>query len=305
MNDVWGVRPVQLLRTSWYRSTESPDEQGDGVSEEQDRQTAVGAHYDGAGYDFEVTRLEKLGPVERAMTERVLARLIPAGSVVADVGVGAGHYDEFLARRGCSLHLVDVSQRLLGTALERLRGCGGAELVLDATVASATDLGHLEDESCDVVLLLGPLYHLLTLLERRQAVAEALRVLRPGGVVLAAAISRLAGLHAEYLCWPERGAERYDRLTRFLADGLVGPEDSAALGHGYFTTAAEFRELFARDFDEELLAGVESFTGCEQESFAGLSDDTNDAWLDLVARTMALPEALGCCEHFLYAGRKH
>ena len=154
------------------------------------------------------------------------------------------------------------------------------------------------------MLLLGPLYHLQTLAERRQAVAEAHRVLRPGGVLLAAAISRLAGLHAEYLCWPERGAERHDRLTRFLADGLVGPEDSVTLGQAFFTTAFEFRELFAGDFDEELLAGVESFTGCEQESFSGLSDDDKDAWLDLVERTMALPEALGCCEHFLYAGRK-
>jgi SAM-dependent methyltransferase len=275
------------------------------MSEEQDRQTAVGAHYDGdEAYAFEITRLETLGPVERAITERVLARVVSPGSVVADIGVGAGQYDEFLARLGCTLHLVDVSQRLLEAAHARLRACGCSEHVLDATLASATDLRHLGDESCDAVLLLGPLYHLQTLAERSQAVAEARRVLKHRGVVLAAAISRLAGLRVEYLCWPERGAERYDRLAPFLADGLVGPEDSVTLGHSYFSTAAEFRDLFARDFDETLLAGVESFTGCEQEPFAGLPDDAKDAWLDLVERTAALPEALGCCEHFLYAGRK-
>jgi S-adenosylmethionine-dependent methyltransferase len=275
------------------------------VSEEQDRQAAVGAHYDGdEGYALEVARLETLGPVERAMTERVLARLIRSGSVVADLGVGAGHYDEFLALRGCSLHLVDVSLRLLETAQERVRACGCEESVIDATLASATDLGHLPDESCDVVLLLGPLYHLQTPAERRRAVAEARRVLTPGGVVLAAAINLLAGLRAEYLCWPERGDERHERLTRFLADGLVWPEDSVALGHSHFTTVVEFRELFADLFDEVLLAGVESFTGCEQERFAEIPDDDKAAWLDLAERTMVLPEALGCCEHFLYAGRK-
>jgi SAM-dependent methyltransferase len=275
------------------------------MNEEQDRQIAVGAHYDGdEAYAFEIERLETLGPVERAMTERVLARLVPPRAVVADVGVGAGHYDEFLARRGCGLHLADVSQRLLQTALDRLRGCGCSGCVVNAVTASATDLGHLADGCCDAVLLLGPLYHLQTLAERRLAVSEGYRILRPGGVVLAAAISRLAGLRAEYLCWPERGAERHERLTPFLADGLVGPEDSVTLGHSYFTTAAEFRDLFARDFDEEMLAGVESFTGCEQEAFAGLSSEDTDAWLDLVERTMTLPEALGCCEHFLYAGHK-
>ena len=275
------------------------------MSEEQDRQAAVGAHYDGDdGYDFELARLEKLGPVERAMTERVLARLVPPGSVVADVGVGAGHYDESLARRACSLHLVDVSQRLLDTALDRLRACGCSELVLDATLTSATDLGHLAGESCDAVLLLGPLYHLQTLAERRQAVAETYRVLKPGGVVLAAALNRLVGLRLEYVCWPERGVERHGLLSGFLEDGVVDPSETTTLGHSQFTTAAEFRELFAGDFDEEFLAGVESFTGCEQEQFTGLADDAKDAWLDLVERTMALPEALGCCEHFLYAGRK-
>jgi hypothetical protein len=114
----------------------------------------------------------------------------------------------------------------------------------------------------------------------------------------------MAGFRLDYMCWPERGAERRERLTRFLADGLVGPEDSVTAGHSYLSTAGEFRELFAGGFDELLLAGVESLTGCEQESFAGLSDDDREAWLDLVERTMALPEALGCCEHFLYAGRK-
>ena len=122
---------------------------------------------------------------------------------------------------------------------------------------------------------------------------------------MAAAISRLAGLRAEYLTWPERGAERHDLLRRFLADGLVGPDESAALGPAHFTSAAEFRDLFAGDFDELLLVGLESFTGCEQELLIELPEADREAWLDLVEATAALPEAIGCCEHFLYAGRRH
>lgn len=275
------------------------------MNDERERHWTVGAHYDGAAYDCEISRLETMSPVELAMTARLLARFVPPESVVADVGVGAGHYDELLAGRGCSLHLVDVSQRLLETALERLRSCGYAECVLDARLASATDLSHLVERSCDVVLLLGPLYHLLSVAERRQAVAEARRVLRPGGVVLAAAINRLAGVRAEYLCWPERGLERHDLLRRFLADGLVGPDESGALGHAHFTSAADLHELFADDFDELLVVGLESFTGCAQEHFAELPEEVREAWLDLVEASAALPEALGCGEHFLYIGRRH
>jgi SAM-dependent methyltransferase len=274
------------------------------VSEEQERQSAVGAHYDAAAYELELSRLETLSPVERAMTERRLVRFVPQDSVVADVGVGAGHNDEFLAGLGCSLHLVDVSQRLLETALERLRSRGSSACVLDARLASATDLSHLTDGSCDVVLLLGPLYHLLTVAERRRAVAEARRVLRPEGIVLAAAINRFAGVRAEYLCWPERGIERHDLLSRFLEDGLVGPDESVALGQAHFTSAADLRALFADGFDELLLVGLESFTGCEQEAYLELPEAVREAWLDLVEATAALPEAIGCCEHLLYAGRR-
>jgi ubiquinone/menaquinone biosynthesis C-methylase UbiE len=273
------------------------------MSEERDRQLAVGAHYDAVAFELEIARLETLSPVERAMTERLLARLVPPGSVVADVGVGAGHYDEALAGLGCRLHLVDVSQRLLDAARDRLRSNGHAGCVLDARHASATHLSHLGDGSCDVVLLLGPLYHLLTLGERRQAVTEARRVLRPSGLLLAAGINRMAGFRAEYLTWPERGVERSERLRRFLADGLASPEDSDAIGYAYFTSAPEFRDLFAGEFEELLLAGLESFTGCEQQLLVGLPEADRVAWLDLVEATMELPEALGCCEHFLYAGR--
>jgi SAM-dependent methyltransferase len=275
------------------------------MSNEYDRQLAVGAHYDDAAYKLEVSRLETLSPVELAMTERMLARFVPPESIVADVGVGAGHYDQCLAGRGCTLYLVDVSQRLLDTALERLQSCGASASVLDARLASATDLSHLADESCDVVLLLGPLYHLLSVTERRQAVAEARRVLRPGGVVLAAAINRLAGVRAEYLTWPERGVERHALLSRFLEDGLVGPDESVALGHAHFTCLADFRGLFAAHFDELLLVGLESFTGCEQELFVELPAEVRDSWLDLVEVTASLPEAIGCCEHFCYIGRRH
>jgi SAM-dependent methyltransferase len=274
------------------------------VNEERERQLAVGAHYDAVAYESEISRLETLSPVELAMTERLLARLVRPGSVVADVGVGAGHYDERLAGLGCRLHLVDISQRLLDAARDRLRLRGFSGRVLDARLASATDLSHIADGSCDVVLLLGPLYHLLSVAERRRAVAEARRVLRPEGLLLAAAINLLAGVRAEYLTWPERGSERHGLLRRFLTDGLVWPGESIALGHAHLTTVAEFRELFAGEFAELLFVGLESFTGCEQELFVELPEADREAWLDLVEATAALPEAIGCCEHFLYAGRR-
>lgn len=133
---------------------------------------------DTTGYDYEAVRLDRHSPVERAITERYLRRYIPDGATVADVGVGVGHYSELLARHGCRIHLVDVSQRLLATATARLETQGLGRHIAEVWRASATDLSFLPDSSCDAVLLLGPLYHLGDPLERRQAIAEAARVAR-------------------------------------------------------------------------------------------------------------------------------
>ena len=268
-----------------------------------DRHRAVGRHYDEIAYEYEVARLEQHSAVERAMTERYLERFVPRDSTVTDVGVGAGHYDEFLARRGCSLHLVDVSARLLETALGRLESCGLSDHVLDARVASATDLAHLPDAGCDAVLLLGPLYHLLTLGERQKAVHEARRVLHDHGVLAASGCNRIVGLGSGYWLEPEQCVELLDVYRRFVVDGIVNPELAPTIGHAHFTGAAEFRALFEGAFDEASFVGLESFTGSRQKIFCELSPDTQQAWLDLVEATAATAEGIGLSEHFLFVGR--
>lgn len=138
----------------------------------------VGKTYDESGlvtygYDYEVERLEKHQPVEYAITKRYLQRYILDGATVVDIGAGVGHYSELLARRGCDIYLIDVAERLLATAKERVVTTGLERHLLGAHHASATDLSFLPAACCDAVLLLGPLYHLDVAAERQQALAEA------------------------------------------------------------------------------------------------------------------------------------
>ncbi len=164
---------------------------------------------------------------------------------------------------------------LLDAALAPLAGDRACRTrVLDARVASATDLSHLDDACCDAVLMLGPLYHLLTLDERRQAVNEARRVLRSEGVFMAAGCNRVVGLASGYLLEPETCVELRDVYLRFLEDGLVDPELAPTIGHAYFTTVAEFRALFDDDFEELRFVGVESLTSTRQDLFLDLPGET-------------------------------
>jgi ubiquinone/menaquinone biosynthesis C-methylase UbiE len=77
------------------------------------------------------------------------------------------------------------------------------------------------EQSADVVLLLGPLYHLIEAADRRKALQEAYRVLVPGGLLFAAAISRFAsaldGLAQDLFADPV-----FDQIVqRDIADGIV------------------------------------------------------------------------------------
>lgn len=174
--------------------------------------------------------------------------------------MGGGLYSEWLARRGCRLHLVYVSARLLDTAAERLRSGGLDGAIAGASRESATSLQSLAPGAFDAVLLLGPLYHLCDPEARRQAVAEAARILKPGGLLLAAGINRLSYFRELLRESPHLAAERRAFHEQFLLDGNLDPEHAPPIGFAHLSTCAEFRELFASGFEELALVGVESFS---------------------------------------------
>src|SRR3954454_1720728 len=142
------------------------------------------AEYYGRGEEAERLTRGPEGQLELLRTHALLERLLPAPpAAVADVGGGAGIHAAPLVERGYEVHLVDPVQ----SHVQQAAGLGLAS----ALVGDARDL-PFEDERFDAVLLLGPLYHLPERTDRVAALAEARRVVKPGGLVAAAAISRYA-----------------------------------------------------------------------------------------------------------------
>ncbi len=274
------------------------------MEELNENEESVARHFDNVAFEYEQQRLTASSAVEFAITVRYLQRYIPDGARVAELGVGSGQYTKLLAQKGCWLHLVDVSERLLESVVGRLEQAGMGEQILDSQRASATHLPHIEAESVDVVLSLGPLYHLCALADRQLAVREAARILRPGGWLYAAGINRLTYLRDTFRQHPQKGAERWEFCKQLLSDGNTDSQHTPLLGPGHFTSSEEFRDLFRDSFDEEILVGVESFTGGSQELFPSLSAEDAEAWLDLVEQTGKTSDGLGLADHFLYIGRK-
>ncbi|HEY5775155.1 MAG TPA: metalloregulator ArsR/SmtB family transcription factor, partial [Xanthomonadales bacterium] len=121
------------------------------------------------------------------VTTRTIVQLLELGDVL-DVASGDGVLAELLAPRACSIHCLDISQRVVDAGRERLRNYSNVSF-------AAGDMHDLPvaDTSFDTVLLM----HALTYTREPQKVFnEASRVLRPGGRLLAATLHKHAHQNA-------------------------------------------------------------------------------------------------------------
>ena len=149
---------------------------------------AIATYYDRAP---EEARLGQ-GPfqLEEARTRELIERFAPPPpATILDVGGAAGAYALWLAGSGYSVHLLDPVPRLVAEAQQR--SAAASRPLASCRIGDARDL-DVPADSADVVLLLGPLYHLTSPNDRARALHEAVRVLKPGGWLFAAAISRWA-----------------------------------------------------------------------------------------------------------------
>lgn len=133
-------------------------------------------------YDEDGRLVSKHGQVEFLTSMRYINKYLEKGMRVLEVGAGTGRYSLAIAEKGFQVDAIELIQHNVDIFRTKIT----ENMNADVRQGNAIDLSCYKDETFDITLVLGPLYHLFREEDKKQAISEAIRVTKKGGVVFAA-----------------------------------------------------------------------------------------------------------------------
>lgn len=244
--------------------------------------------------DSRLTR-NRHGQLEYLTTMNYIHKFVPSESKILEVGAGTGRYSVALAMEGYDVTAVE----LVGNNLEILRRNAAGLENITSYQGDAEDLSLFADNSFDAVLVLGPMYHLFEKAEQHRALDEAIRVSKPGGVIMVAFLSVYSIMYNNYLLgnFREGIEENFDtdfQVRHFTEQWFTGFD------------IKEFEELFSEKPVQKIaLAGTDSVLElAEKAHVMHLSDEDFQLFSEYHLKTCEKRELLGTQTHLLYICRK-
>ena len=270
----------------------------------------VRTFYDAYG-EFEWERLESAyGRLQAIIHTDFIEEYVRPGDRALDVGCGPGRFAIVMARLGATVTLVDISRKQLELARDRLREAGVLDRAAGIIEGDVCHLGMLPDASFDVVVCYGGALSYAGD-ERSTAVAEIVRLARPGGVILVSVMSRLgsAANTARRPTMPILHDPDGWHLWTVIASGDLPefPSRIPGMQHPamHLYTSDELRELF--DTGEVLAIAGSNVTAYEgSQAFEELAND-DKAWKTAVELERQLCHKPGLVDngsHIILAARK-
>ena len=248
-------------------------------------------------YDEEGRLLSRHGAVEFLTTMRYIEKYLQPGMCILEIGAATGRYSHALARMGYRVDAVELVQHNIDI-FQRLTQPGEQITVRQG---NAKDLSFLPSETYDLVLLLGPMYHLFTEDDQKQALSEALRVTKQGGILMAAYCGNEATM-IQY-CFG-RGMLLLDKYQR-----LVDPVTFKAA-----SDPAELFQLYRREEIDSLMShfsterlhyvGTDLATNYMRETIDQMEESLYQMYLQYHFSICERQDLVGASHHILDIHRK-
>ncbi len=248
-------------------------------------------------YDEDGRLLSRAGNVEFTTTMHFIGKYLKPGMRILEVGAATGRYSHTLARRGYRVDAVELVEH----NIEIFRSLTTPEEDVTIRQGDARDLSAFEDDTFDLTLVLGPMYHLFEGSDRRQALREAVRVTKKGGVIFAA----YCMLDASILCY---GFAR-NQLNELIREDRIDLTD--------FTQIRSRLDYFCLSRKEEIdalreglgvtqlhFAAADGYANHMRESLAEMDEQTYELYLRYHLATCQRPDMVGISHHTIDIFRK-
>lgn len=249
------------------------------------------------------------GRLEFEITLNIIMKNLCEGDEILDLGGGPGRYTIELAKLGYFVHLADLSEVLLNEARVKVQKLK-LQNVKSINKINAVDLSTYKNEFFDVVLLLGPLYHLTKSEEREACIKEVYRVLKPKGIVIASFIPYLSGsigIIDRFFRNPNQVDQ--DNMLRVFNSGTFNNKIKSGFQEGYYPKVKEITELFASiGFNEKLVRSIRGFGYTRERAIMELKDKNKDMYdtiIQLINETANDEAIIETSGHALYIGSKN
>lgn len=252
-----------------------------------------------SNYDEDSRLLQRHGSVEFLTTMRYIEKYIKPGDNVIEIGAGTGRYSHSLAQQGYTVDAVE----LIAHNIEVFHKNTLPSENVTITQGNALDLSAFQDNKYDITLLLGPLYHLYSIEDKRQALREAIRVTKPGGIVFAAYVISDG-------CLLDDGFNRGNiNVAKYIEKGLINGNTFAAK-----SKPEDLFELVRKEDIDELMSVFTTTRlhyvatdGCAlfmREAIDRMDDDTFELYLQYHFTTCERSDLAGVTSHSIDIFRK-
>lgn len=246
------------------------------------------------------------GKLEYEMTMRNLKKHLPKSATILNLGGATGVYTFPLAKAGYKMYLADLSNELIQQAKNKINR-EKIDNIISCDVVNAIDLKIYNDEQFDVVLLFGPLYHLLEENEREQCIKEIYRVLKKDGLIFASFIPYFSGSIAivdRFFKHPEQ--VKIENLQETFNSGKFNNLDAKGFQEGYYPTSTEVEKLFKENnFEKITTFSIRSFGYEKEDKLYAIEDkDIFNEIINLIEKYSECKEIIETCGHAMFIGKK-
>lgn len=252
-------------------------------------------------YDEDARLLSKHGRVEYLTTMKYIKECLSgiADPSIIEIGAGTGRYSVTLAKQSYKVTAIDLVQKNIDVMRSKLDGTED----INVMQGNAIDLSCIKDDTFDLTMLLGPMYHLYTKEDKLRALSEAVRVTRPGGHILVAYCMNESTV-IQYIFGmanPPKtsGEEMFDKVTKDWRCMSLEEELFE------MTRTEEIAELDSHLPVERIkLIATDGATNYNRHVVDGMDDEMFEKWVSFHFATCERQDLVGASNHTLDILRK-